>query len=392
MRNLPFVLLLTFIVSVLAASAPSAGTQNIEELRLAAEQGDADAQAKLGVAYFQGEGVPQDRVEAVRWLRRAAEQGHAGAQYSLGLAYSVGEGVPQDFAETVRWFRRAAEQGHADAQARLGTAYFLGEVVAQDRVEAVRWLRRAAEQGHANGQARLGAAYALGLGVLQDYVSAHMWLNLAAARGHEGARDGSRFGSRMTDDARTDRGSGGERASGTGEFGRRRDAGLLKGTAPRPGVPRQPRFEVVGRPSGSASSSSGEHQASVVVHAIVDGDPWRPITGDYVNRPAGGRFTSVYRVWTLPWPMNPTACSFALSASYCSSYRCIASSWAIDWLLDILFAGRKCTVGNGNRGQEMNHLRGLRPLLAVDPACPVSAVGARVGSADRETTSWCRRL
>ena len=36
----------------------------------------------------------------------------------------------------------------------------------------------------------------------------------------------------------------------------------------------------------------------------------------------------------------------------------------------------------------MNHLRvAFRPLLAVDPACPVSAVGARVGSADRETTA-----
>ena len=35
--------------------------------------------------------------------------------------------------------------------------------------------------------------------------------------------------------------------------------------------------------------------------------------------------------------------------------------------------------------------RRLRPLLAVDPACPVSPVGVRVGFAHRETTAvWCR--
>ena len=55
MRVPAIVLLLTFIVSVLAASAAaaSAGTQNTEELRLAAEQGDADAQVRLGGAYHQ---------------------------------------------------------------------------------------------------------------------------------------------------------------------------------------------------------------------------------------------------------------------------------------------------------------------------------------------------
>ena len=104
-RNLPFVLLLTLIVSVLVASAPSAGTQNIEELRLAAEQGDADAQFSLGAAYLQGTGVPEDPiavedfVEADFWLRRAAEQGHAGAQTVLRELY--------------RPIRLVAEQGDA---------------------------------------------------------------------------------------------------------------------------------------------------------------------------------------------------------------------------------------------------------------------------------------
>ena len=66
--------------------------------------------------YDEGEGVPQDDAEAVRWYRLAAEQGDATAQYNLGLMYDEGEGVPQDDAEAVRWYRLAAEQGDASAQ------------------------------------------------------------------------------------------------------------------------------------------------------------------------------------------------------------------------------------------------------------------------------------
>ena len=66
--------------------------------------------------YANGEGVPQDDAEAVRWYRLAAEQGNAGAQLNLGAMYSNGEGVPQDDAEAVRWYRLAAEQGNAGAQ------------------------------------------------------------------------------------------------------------------------------------------------------------------------------------------------------------------------------------------------------------------------------------
>ncbi len=60
-----------------------------------------------------GEGVPQDDVEAARSFRLAAEQGLAIAQYNLGVMYNNGEGVPEDMAEAARWLRLAAEQGYA---------------------------------------------------------------------------------------------------------------------------------------------------------------------------------------------------------------------------------------------------------------------------------------
>ena len=66
--------------------------------------------------YADGEGVPEDDAEAVRWYRLAADQGLANAQYNLGVMYADGEGVPEDDAEAVRWYRLAADQGLANAQ------------------------------------------------------------------------------------------------------------------------------------------------------------------------------------------------------------------------------------------------------------------------------------
>ena len=53
----------------------------LEDVRPCAEQGNARAQFALGSKYHYGRGVPEDRVEAVRWYRLAAEQGFAEAQY-----------------------------------------------------------------------------------------------------------------------------------------------------------------------------------------------------------------------------------------------------------------------------------------------------------------------
>ena len=40
-----------------------------------------------------------------------ASQGNAAAQYNLGLMYRNGEGVPKDDAEAVKWYHLAADQG-----------------------------------------------------------------------------------------------------------------------------------------------------------------------------------------------------------------------------------------------------------------------------------------
>ena len=120
--------------------------ENLQELIEKAEQGHAAAQSNLGVMYTNGQGVPQDDGEAVKWYRAAAEQGHAGAQSNLGISYANGQGVPQDDGEAVKWFREAAEQGHSGAQSNLGVMYDRGLGVAQDYVQAHKWYNLAVSQ------------------------------------------------------------------------------------------------------------------------------------------------------------------------------------------------------------------------------------------------------
>jgi len=95
----------------------------VDPLKTRAAQGEAEAQNNLGLRYYQGQGVPQDYAEALKWFRLAAAQGNASAQTSLGVMYSQGNGVPQDYAEALKWYRLAAAQGYATAQYNLGIAY-----------------------------------------------------------------------------------------------------------------------------------------------------------------------------------------------------------------------------------------------------------------------------
>jgi TPR repeat protein len=87
----------------------------LDEMKALADQGDADAQYNLGIMYDNGEGVPENDAEAVKWYRKAAEQGVASAQNYLGFNYRTGEGVPKNNIRAYVWWSMAKTQGHAKA-------------------------------------------------------------------------------------------------------------------------------------------------------------------------------------------------------------------------------------------------------------------------------------
>ena len=98
------------ILVLVFAGGVAAQSTEIEQLRLAAEQGDASAQFRLGLLYDTGEGVPQDYQEAVKWYRLAAEQGNARAQGALGAMHAFGQGGGQDYVRAHKWVNLAASR------------------------------------------------------------------------------------------------------------------------------------------------------------------------------------------------------------------------------------------------------------------------------------------
>ena len=116
-----FILVATVL---LAQDNPEAGTltpgqqvfTKAEKYRLAAEQGDAEAQFNLGVMYDTGGGVLKDKAEAVRWFRLAAEQGDAAAQGLLGHMYALGRGVRKDYVHAHMWLNIASANGAKKAR------------------------------------------------------------------------------------------------------------------------------------------------------------------------------------------------------------------------------------------------------------------------------------
>jgi TPR repeat protein len=60
---------------------------NMQELTLKAEQGDARAQFRLGMAYYNGDRIEKSQIKALKWWTKAAEQGVNDADYCLGCIY-----------------------------------------------------------------------------------------------------------------------------------------------------------------------------------------------------------------------------------------------------------------------------------------------------------------
>ena len=77
--------------------------------RRAAQQGNFEAELKLGDYHYYGQGTPVDLEAAVYHYRTAAEARNAQAMFNLAWMYAHGEGVARDFHLAKRHYDMAAE-------------------------------------------------------------------------------------------------------------------------------------------------------------------------------------------------------------------------------------------------------------------------------------------
>lgn len=130
--------------------------ETVRDWEQKAGSGDPLAQNVMGMAYKCGIGVKQDHAASVKWFRLAAKQGEADAQFNLGRlyasevdgAYKKVRAAPANDVEALKWYRRSAEQGHTQAQVKLGTLYAKGSSkVPRDPIQGYKWMSLAASSG-----------------------------------------------------------------------------------------------------------------------------------------------------------------------------------------------------------------------------------------------------
>lgn len=96
-----------------AAHGPSDyTTMSVEELQAEADKGDAKAQYYLGEHFGQRNSLNSDFGVAAKWYEKSANQGNADAQFKLGLLYQDALGETQNPATAYFWVALAAKSGN----------------------------------------------------------------------------------------------------------------------------------------------------------------------------------------------------------------------------------------------------------------------------------------
>lgn len=148
---------------------------SIDEIKILAEKGNADAQYDLGWAFFSGESVKMDGDLALHWFQKSAIQGHPKGMWKVGCSF---EG--KDMEQAVCWYQKSADAGCSAAQWWLGVKYYRGEGVKKDIQLALHWFHKAAEQNDAFACQELGRVYAQGEYVDQNWEHSSYWYKKAA--------------------------------------------------------------------------------------------------------------------------------------------------------------------------------------------------------------------
>ena len=221
-----------FIVFFLMLVSLSSAAQTYsKELKKSAKNGDIVAQRDLGLAYYNGNGIKQDKKEAYHWLLLSALEEDALSTYHLGTIHEK----DQEFIfsiedDIIKWVRKEIDNKAHSSKANYfyNTIYniskdrelFLSYWVLQNSNEeisqllyekaarsnndeillllgkkfqwknptkAVEYYKRSAELGNVEGQYQIGRAYLYGNGVQKNNAQARLWLEKAANNGHQQA-------------------------------------------------------------------------------------------------------------------------------------------------------------------------------------------------------------
>ena len=168
-----FVAVLALVVLAFASvsmAAENLSQEEVDKIVKGVENGDADAQLRLGMMYVMGQNVKQNNEQAEYWLKKSYEQGNVEAQFFLAFMYADGHGVEKDEAQAFKLMKQiakkdpstikkvygfeigsqkiysSAEEFVAAAQGFVGSVYYEGgKDIQKDYEQAEYWLKKSLE-------------------------------------------------------------------------------------------------------------------------------------------------------------------------------------------------------------------------------------------------------
>ena len=189
-----------------------------------AYNGNIDAQYNLGIFFYNGIGVKQNKVLAFIWLSTAASKNHKLAQNKLGFMYEKGD-IPniknkkkalQEYLKSAKqnydiaqlnlamyynqlanndslkqaffWYSKAAKNGNIAAINNLGNMYYFGQSVKHNYKKAASLYTKAAKKGDMLAQYNLSMMYFSGEYYKKDGEMAYYWLKKSSINGYKVAQ------------------------------------------------------------------------------------------------------------------------------------------------------------------------------------------------------------
>ncbi|MBR1212498.1 caspase family protein [Bradyrhizobium sp. JYMT SZCCT0180] len=112
-----------------------------------AKDGYPAAMWRIGICYYGGELLKENKRAAAFWFRQAADKGLGAAMSDLAYLYERGEGVEKDGVEAARWFERAAAGGHPGGMRNYALVLDQGEAVPRNPKQSAEYLLTAFRMG-----------------------------------------------------------------------------------------------------------------------------------------------------------------------------------------------------------------------------------------------------
>lgn len=167
--------------------------EGIEENRLealkwyekAALLGSVEAMNYVGNIYYMGEGVPKNEGLALKWYMKAAQLESSLAMNYIGNMYCEGRGVARDFEKACYWYGQAVAKGNYTAMFNLG--YINCEAFLRQDLDGLEEIHQRAENGEVKAMYHMAYCYHWGEGVPVDYEAARKWYECLAQKGEQTA-------------------------------------------------------------------------------------------------------------------------------------------------------------------------------------------------------------